>query len=317
MEMHQIRYFIAAAETRNFTRAAELCSVSPPSLFRAIKLLEIEFGGRLFNRERTNTHLTELGKMVLPHLQQVLKEAEDAKRKTKEFLNRDTEMLSLGIMCTIAPHMFVELTRNFRERNSAVTLKIVDATAERLQSALLMGELEVAIYCIPGAEEHKLTHAMPLFMEPMVIAVSESHPLASKTAIEAADLDGLPYLDRINCEFGNYGVKLFEDCGVSGPTTFQSERDDWVLAMVAAGMGYGFMGQSTATYPGVVARPLVRPAISRTVNLVTVRGRQHSPAVGAFVREVMRARWQGKAALAHELENSREPDDSEFDDGGA
>ena len=68
--------------------------------------------------------------------------------------------------------------------------------------------------------------------------------------------------------------------------------------MAAAGMGYGFMPKSSAQHPGVVARPLVNPEFWRVVNLVTVRGRPHSPAVGAFVREVMRVKWQGKDALA-------------------
>jgi LysR family transcriptional regulator, hydrogen peroxide-inducible genes activator len=71
MEMHQIRYFLALCEELNFTKAAERCNVAQPSLTRAIKLLEDEFGGALINRERTNTHLTELGRMMRPHLAEV------------------------------------------------------------------------------------------------------------------------------------------------------------------------------------------------------------------------------------------------------
>ena len=308
MEMHQIRYFLAAAEALNFTRAAEKCSVSPPSLLRAIKLLELEFGGRLFNRERANTHLTELGQIALPHLQQILDASNEAKQKTKTYLASNKAILTLGIMCTIAPHLFVELTRNFRKRYPDISLKILDSTAPRLKASLLSGELEAAIYSLPGDDDSKRTHALPLFEEPMVIVVCDSHPLAKKKTIDIKDLDGAPYLDRINCEFGSYGEKLFEACGVSGPTTYQSERDDWVLAMVAAGLGYGFMPQSSANYPGVTARPLANPALTRTVNLVTVRGRQHSPAVGAYVREVMRTRWQGKPALALRTEKARRAD---------
>ncbi len=81
MEMHQVRYFLAAAKHLNFTKAAQECNVSAPSLIRAIKLLELEFGGPLFNRERSRTHLTELGRIALPHLEQVLQEQHDAKRK--------------------------------------------------------------------------------------------------------------------------------------------------------------------------------------------------------------------------------------------
>src|SRR3712207_8365018 len=66
VEMHQVRYFVALCETLNFTRAAERCNVAQPSLTRAIKLLEDELGGPLFNRERNRTHLTELGRMMEP-----------------------------------------------------------------------------------------------------------------------------------------------------------------------------------------------------------------------------------------------------------
>ena len=75
MEMHQVRYFVALCETLNFTRAAEKCNVTQPSLTRAIKLLEEELGGPLFNRERNQTHLTELGRMMEPHLREVIEQA--------------------------------------------------------------------------------------------------------------------------------------------------------------------------------------------------------------------------------------------------
>src|SRR5215475_16047347 len=71
MEMHQVRYFLAVAQELNFSRAAEKCNVTQPSLSRAIQQLEGELGGPLFHRERHLTHLTELGQMVRPHLETV------------------------------------------------------------------------------------------------------------------------------------------------------------------------------------------------------------------------------------------------------
>lgn len=306
MEMHQVRYFLAAAKLLNFTKAAQECSVSAPSLIRAIKLLELEFGGPLFNRERARTHLTELGRIALPHLEQVWQEQQDAKRKARDYLDLKEATLKLGVMCTIAPSQFVELVTGFRERYAHVTLRIVDANARQLQTALLAGDLEAAIYCVPGELPHERTHVMPLFREQMVIAVCRSHALAMKKAIKAEHLAGEAYLDRVNCEFTGYADRVFADRKIDGPTVYQSERDDWILAMIAAGMGYGFMPRSCAEYPGVVARPIVEPEFWRTVNLVTVRGRRHSPAVGALVREVMRTRWQGRQALAAQDEARRE-----------
>jgi LysR family transcriptional regulator, hydrogen peroxide-inducible genes activator len=82
---------------------------------------------------------------------------------------------------------------------------------------------------------------------------------------------------------------------------YQSERDDWILAMIAGGMSYGFMPRSSALYPGVIYRPLTEPEFWRTVNLVAVRGRRHSPAMGALVREVVRTKWQGRQSLAADV----------------
>ena len=79
MEMQQVRYFVALADTLNFTRAAEKCNVSQPALTRAIQQLEHEFGGPLFHRERGNTHLSELGRMMLPYLQTVEEQTKAAR----------------------------------------------------------------------------------------------------------------------------------------------------------------------------------------------------------------------------------------------
>jgi DNA-binding transcriptional LysR family regulator len=85
METHEIRYFVAVCETLNFTRAAERCNVSQPALTRAVQNLEARLGGPLLHRERGNTHLTELGRMMRPYFQQVLGQMEEARRRAKTF----------------------------------------------------------------------------------------------------------------------------------------------------------------------------------------------------------------------------------------
>src|SRR5215213_3386288 len=97
MEMHQARYFVALCETLNFTRAAEKCNVTQPSLTRAIKLLEDELGGPLFNRERNQTHLTELGRMMEPHLREVTEQARSARARAASFFALRTARLKLGV----------------------------------------------------------------------------------------------------------------------------------------------------------------------------------------------------------------------------
>jgi DNA-binding transcriptional LysR family regulator len=134
---------------------------------------------------------------------------------------------------------------------------------------------------------------MPLFREQFMVVVNANHPLARKNAVRVEDLDGEKYLNRINCEFNGYAGPLWRAQGAMYRTVYRSERDDWILAMAALGLGFGFMPEHAINHAGVVARPLVDPEFWREVQLVTVRGRPHSPAVGALVREAMRANWSG------------------------
>jgi LysR family transcriptional regulator, hydrogen peroxide-inducible genes activator len=298
MEMHQVRYFLAVADELNFTRAAEKCHVAQPSLTRAIKLLEEELGGVLFHRERANTHLSELGRMVMPHLAQVWSQTQATKTLAEGFGKLTRTKLRLGVMCTIAPDQLIELFVSFQFHHPDVDLEIVDASARDLHGRLMAGDLEVALYCAMGALADERTHLMPLFREQMMIVLKRDHSLASNNAVRVKDLDGLNYLNRVNCEFIGHLAPHLEEQGVSSKTVYRSERDDWILAMVAAGLGYGFMPASCIAHPGIIARPLIAPEFWREVNLVTVRGRPHSPAVGALVHEVMRANWLGQKAIA-------------------
>ena len=192
MEMHQIRYFLAVADQLNFTKAAEKCNVSQPSLTRAIKLLEEELGGLLFHRERANTHLSELGTMVQPHLQQIYDESHQAKRLAKDFAGLKKTILKLGIMCTIAPDQIIDLIGSIQRHHPGVELQLSDANAWDLQERLIEGALEVAIYCIPGQEPDPRLHVMPLFREQIVIAIHPGigwpsrKPFASKTSTASA-----------------------------------------------------------------------------------------------------------------------------------
>jgi DNA-binding transcriptional LysR family regulator len=295
VEMHQIRYFLALCEELNFTKAAERCNVAQPSLTRAIKLLEEEFGGPLVHRERVNTHLTELGRMVRPHLAEVYENAQLARKEAGELRKSQRTKLKLGVMCTIAPAPLLVLIDCLGRHHPDLDLEVIDSTARELEERLKHGQLEIAIYCRPDHPDDRL-HYLHLFRERMMIVLSPSHHLARNDPIRFQDLDHERYLNRINCEF-NEGL-AWEKCGVSWQAVYRSERDDWILAMCAAGMGFGFLPEFCINHPGVVARPIVDPEFWREVKIVTVRGRPYSPAVGALVREAMRTNWIGQKRMA-------------------
>ena len=297
MEMHQVQYFLAVAEELNFSRAAQKCEVSQPSLSRAIKSLEVELGGALFRRERKNTHLSELGRMVRPHLETVYSATENAKRISQDVKQMKTVPLQLGIMSTIAPDEIVDLITALKTQHPGLELRLCDASAAELRDRLLAGDLEAAIYALPG-EQRDDTHTMPLFNEQMVIAVHRSHKLSNARGFPVSEMNGESYIHRMNCEFAGYADHILSERGVTCTPAYWSERDDWTLAMVAAGLGFAFMPANAVKHPGVIGIPVVDPEFWRLVNLVTVRGRPYSPGIGALVREAMRKKWYGKQANA-------------------
>jgi DNA-binding transcriptional LysR family regulator len=301
MEMHQVRYFLAVAEELNFSRAAESCNVTQPSLSRAIQQLEGELGGLLFHRERHLTHLTDLGEMVRPHLETVYHAAIKAKRVSQDVTQLKRVPLKLGIMSTISPDEILDLIAALKMRHDGLELRLCDANAKELRERLLAGDLEVVIYALPGEEFDERTHVMPLFQEQMVIAVHRGHRLASESAFPVRELNGESYIHRMNCEFAGYADHILQEKGVTCTPTYWSERDDWTLAMVAAGLGFAFMPENAARHADIVALPVIEPEFWRKVNLVTVRGRPYSPGVGALVREAMRKKWFGTKAIAARL----------------
>jgi LysR family hydrogen peroxide-inducible transcriptional activator len=298
MEMHQVRYFLAVAEELHFSRAAEKCNVTQSALSRAIQQLEVELGGSLIHRERHHTHLTDLGQMVRPHLEMVHRAAVKAKQLSQDVSQLNRVPLKLGIMSTISPDEIVELIAALKTRHEGLELRLCDASARELSDRLLAGDLEVIIYALPGEEPDERTHIMPLFREQMVIAVNRDHRLANERAFPVKELNGESYIHRMNCEFAGYADHILREKGVTCTPTYWSERDDWTMAMVAAGLGFAFMPANAVTHPDVVALPVVEPEFWRAVNLVTVRGRPYSPGVGALVREAMRKRWFGHKAIS-------------------
>jgi LysR family transcriptional regulator, hydrogen peroxide-inducible genes activator len=147
---------------------------------------------------------------------------------------------------------------------------------------------------------------LPLFREQMMIVIPPSHRLASRLQIEISDLAGEHDVQRSFCEFNDVVDSVFDARGVDCETVYRSDRDDWVLAMIASGFGFGFFPKYSISNPDVVARPLVHPEFWREVSLTTVKGRPYSRAVGALVHEAMRSAWLGDVPLAVKILSDRD-----------
>ena len=212
MELQQVRYFVTLCKTLNFTRAAELCNVTQPSLTRAIQALEAEFGGPLLHRERNKTHLTDLGQIVRPYLEGLLDQASAVKSRAREFTELKDVSLSIGLMCTIGPQRLITFMRHYREAYPGVDITLRDANARALHSLLDQGEIDVAILSFPGETPDRF-HALPLYVERFVIAFAPGHEFEKLNAIRLHDLHQKLYLSRVNCEFGEHMLELYRQIG--------------------------------------------------------------------------------------------------------
>jgi LysR family hydrogen peroxide-inducible transcriptional activator len=290
MEMHQIRYFLAVCDALNFTRAAEHCNVSQPSLTRAIQALEDELGGQLFRRERNNTHLTGLGEMMRPHLANVLAETEAAKLRAKSFKKLEDVELKVGVMCTIAPNRLVGFFSAFQQRYPRIRLSVRENGALAVQKQLDEEAVDVAMYGLPDPLEERF-QGRRLYDERFVIVFPPGHPFEKLNAVGCKDLHEQKYISRAGCEVGSFMRDTLRELDVKVQTRYVSDRDDWVQSMILAGGGFGFFPEFSVTMPGLCTRPLVDPEVRRQVDMVTVRGRPHTPAVAAFLREATRHHW--------------------------
>jgi DNA-binding transcriptional LysR family regulator len=290
MEMHQVRYFLAVCETLNFTRAAESCNVSQPALTRAVHKLEEELGGLLLRRENNLTHLTDFGRLVRPHLDQMMSQAEAAKSTAMHFLRMDNAPINLGVMCSVGPVRFMSFLAEFRTTHPGCDVTLVEGVPARLADLLLDGELDLAVMAQPEAFSDRL-EVRALYRERFCVAFPIGHRFREKNQVRIADVAGETYLARINCEYQDHVKERCREHGFALQIGFRSEREDWIQTMVAAGFGICFLPEFSPTIPGVLTRIVAEPEVVREVSLVSIAGRRFSPAVAAFVRAIRGYRW--------------------------
>jgi DNA-binding transcriptional LysR family regulator len=288
--MTEIRYFLAVCETLNFHRAAERCHVTQPALTRAVQRLEAELGGQLFCRDKGHVVLTEFGRLMRPHVKEVLERRDHARTIARSFLKLEAAPLTLGVMCTIGPVLFVAFLNAFRERHPGVEVTVVESVPARLSELLLSGSLDVALMAQPGAFDTRLK-VVPLYRERFGLAFPAGHPFEQQNRLHVTDVRDQTYLSRVNCEYRDYLIELCDEFGVGFQRGFRSEREDWIMTMVAAGMGICFLPEYSAIHPGIRHRLVANPEVVRVVSAVSVADRALPPAALAFIDQACSYDW--------------------------
>jgi LysR family transcriptional regulator, hydrogen peroxide-inducible genes activator len=295
MELYQIRYFLTLCETLNFARAAERRGVSPSALTRGVQKLEHELGGLLVRREGRLTHLTELGHLVRPMLEEVLAHAESTKSSAHQFLKAEGKPVRCGIMSSIGPVRIAPFLAHFTARNPEIELVLVEGDAARLEALLLDGKVEVVLASRLRSANQRLRHYR-LYRERVLVVFPEGHRFERQETVRLIDLKDESFLLRTQCE---KRALVFESCrsqGFEPRIVYSGEREDWVQMMIATGWGVTLMPENLHLRRGTLARPLIDPALERQVSAVTVAGRPQGPQIQRFVRALRAHKWDDTAA---------------------
>jgi len=280
MELHQVRYFLALAQSLNFTRAAEACNVTQPALTKAIQRLEAELGGALLLRERSLTRLTALGEAMLPLLATTYQAAEAARLQAASFGRQEATPLRIGLTPSLAASLLAPVLDELARSLPCLELSIVRAAADPLCERLLEGSLDAAVMRAPDRLPERL-HRWTLFDEGLVLLMPADHPLAGLDRVPPAALAGLALIGRDD-----------ELDAMTGPGLARRHRADGeasVQALVALGLGCAVTGAGSVPAPGLIARPLDLPA--HPIVLATVAGRPQGAATDGFVKLARARAW--------------------------
>ncbi len=293
MELQQIRYFLSICEFGGFSRAAEACDVSQPALTAAVKKLEAEFGSPLFHREGKRLVLTKLGGMLRPHLEQVVGETQRVEDVARKFKLLKQAPLRVGTLPTIGPAQLARFFESFRNEHRGIEVTVHEAPLAELLRTLEAGDLDLALVSAPQGTGD-VFRSESLYRESYVVICPPGHPFEAQKQVSLKETSGHDYVDRLACELREAVMGVCREKNIELYAAFRSNREDWVQSMVLAGLGFAFMPKYSVTLAGLVARPLVDPAVEREILAVDVRGRQRSPETQLLFEAARAFPWPGK-----------------------
>jgi len=248
MTLTELRYIVAVAREKQFSKAAEACFVSQPTLSLGIKKLEEELGLQLFERNHQNLVITSVGEKIVDQAQKVLREVGQIKEIALRVQNQLSYPLKLGAIHTVGPYLFPDLLPVVKEYAPRLPLLVEENYTRELTRKLKKGDIDVAIISLPYEESGIETEV--LYEEPFVILVPSSHPLAISESISMKQLaeENLLMLGPEHC-FRNQVSQLCSDCFIdklSGDNYFESSSLETIRFMVAGGVGVTIVPRMSA-----------------------------------------------------------------------
>ncbi len=274
MNLRDLQYVIAVAETRHFGRAAERCFVSQPTLSGQIKKLEEELGVAIFERTNRSVEITPFGQSILEHARQVLEQADRIQQLARAHQDPLAGPLRIGAIPTLSPYLMPFILTPLRKAHPQIQLVLSEEMTDVLVERLHHHEIDAALLATP-VEDSGVT-ALPLFDEPFWVAYPRKHEFYTREKLTLRDLESehLLLLAEGHCLADQaMAVCRLQARNPGGLTDLRASSLETLIQLVAAGYGITLvpalaMGGSWTTGSGVVAQPLSAKHASRRISLV-------------------------------------------------
>ncbi|GAA2042402.1 LysR family transcriptional regulator [Catenulispora yoronensis] len=283
MELQQLRYVIAVAETNSFTRAAERCLVVQSALSHQIARLERELGARLFERTSRRVSLTPAGAAFLPAARQCLDAAERAAAEVAAAVGEVRGRLAVGLIPTVTAVDIPAALRDFRERYPQVRIGLRVGASNDLAEQVRDGTLDLAFLGLPVSARPQGVAMLELARERLVAVVAPDHPLAAEESVDLRRLAAEPFVDLPAGTAGRaQSDEAFAAAGLARQVPFEVTTADYIEQLVAPGLAVAMLPATWAPRLRGVTVVAVSDAPLR-VECVIWRPEIRTPAATAFL----------------------------------
>ncbi len=265
MHLQQLAYFVAVAQTRHFTQAADLSGVSQPSLSKQIRVLENSLGTPLFVRDRGGVELTSAGEALLPHAQRILIDVEAAQRAVHEVAGLRRGLVRVGATPSLCDAALAEGVARFHQRHPGIDLVVEEGGSRLLAQALVRGRLDVALLIAPLTDSQDDIVTTPVLRERLVLASPVGADVPD--SMDVADLRDVPLvMFREGYDLRDVTLVACRRAGFSPRIALEGGEMSAVLRFVETGLGHAVVPSMVlANRPQLQGTPLTNPVLERTV----------------------------------------------------
>ncbi|WP_343950991.1 LysR family transcriptional regulator [Nonomuraea longicatena] len=282
MELQQMRYVVAVAETANFTRAAERCRVVQSALSHQIARLERELGARLFERTSRRVRLTPAGEAFLPAARQALEAADRARAEVAAASGEIRGRLAIGTIPTVTAVDLPGALKDFHVRHPQVRITLRAGGSEDLAEGVRQGTLDIAFLGLSPSVRPKGVRGRVLAEGELVAVVAPGHPLADAAAVDLRRLANEVFVDFSAGTAGRIqSDEAFAAAGVGREVAFEVTTPDLMARLVRLGLCVGML--PAAFVPGLPGVHVVEFSDPPTRVEHLVWSLRPSPAATAFL----------------------------------